>query len=389
MSTAAPSVADPFDAGPFARLYLARPGARSAATRAVTAAAVAWLPLAVLAAAQGLALRPSARESFLLDVASHVRYLVALPLLIAAEPWCLPRLAAIARHFASAGLVAEGERPRYDALIASARRLLDHRGMEVVLAAVAYVATVASSGFLYPRYISTWVAPIAPGAPPAFSLAGWWRALVSQPLFLLLVAAWLWRIAVWARFLWGVSRLELRLVPAHPDLAGGLRFAATALRAFAPVALAVGASTAGAIAAQTLLARRSPLEFKYELLAVVAVVLLLFAGPLLAFVGPLRRARARGIFEYGELAGSLGRRFEERWLRPGQPLDAEALGAPDFSATTDLYSIAANVRQMRLVPFGVTELALLVIATLLPCAPLVFLVLPVDEVLKRLVQLLL
>jgi hypothetical protein len=32
------------------------------------------------------------------------------------------------------------------------------------------------------------------------------------------------RLALWFFFLWRVSRLELRLVPTHPDRAGGLGF---------------------------------------------------------------------------------------------------------------------------------------------------------------------
>ena len=34
----------------------------------------------------------------------------------------------------------------------------------------------------------------------AFSLAGWWNALVSVPLFILLFFGWLWRAFLWARF---------------------------------------------------------------------------------------------------------------------------------------------------------------------------------------------
>jgi hypothetical protein len=99
--TAINSAADPFDAGPYARLqavlerghlWIARTG-----PRALAVAAVAWLPLLVLAALQGIALRDRPQESLLLDLTAYARYVVALPVLILAGPFCLPRLAMIAR----------------------------------------------------------------------------------------------------------------------------------------------------------------------------------------------------------------------------------------------------------------------------------------------------
>src|SRR3954469_19930417 len=53
--------------------------------RIVALAAIAWLPLLVLALAGGEALGGSAQVPFLKDVEVHVRFLVALPLLVAAE----------------------------------------------------------------------------------------------------------------------------------------------------------------------------------------------------------------------------------------------------------------------------------------------------------------
>ena len=375
---------DPFDAGPYARLPFAPglwpsstgPGARR---RALFATALAWVPLLVLATAEGLALGGEPRESFLLDVSAHARYLLGLPLLIVAEPWCVPRLAAIARHFARAGVVVGEDRVRLDVLVGSTRRLLGNRGLQVVLVGAAYAGTLLMTGLLYPRGPSTWIAPAAGD----ISLAGVWRTLVSQPLFLSLVGAWLWRAAVWARFLWGVSRLRLRLVPSHPDLAGGLRFVSDSTTAFAPVALAMACPVSGTLARDLLLA--GP-ERSLSLLALVgttiAASVCLFAAPLMGFTGPLRRARLRGVLDYGGLAGSLGRRFEERWFHSGRRIDDEVLAAPDFSATTDLYSIAANVRRMSLVPFGFRDLAVLAVATLLPFLPLVLLRVPLDQVLR-------
>ena len=103
MTSAPISAADPFDAGPYARLQAAlnrrRLWSSRAPLRAVTLAAIAWLPLLVLAAVQGLAWTARGQESLLLDPSVYARYLITLPVLVLAQPLCLLPLAMIARYF--------------------------------------------------------------------------------------------------------------------------------------------------------------------------------------------------------------------------------------------------------------------------------------------------
>jgi hypothetical protein len=374
----------PLAAGPFIH-YLKLSGlggieANRVARRAVLAALVAWLPLVALAAVQGLALRPDPRESLLLDVSIASRYLLALPLLIAADAVCLPALARILRHFRDSGLIAETSLPRFDALVQSTRRLVKSPGAELVLVALAYVGTLALGSFLYPETVSTWVVPLTNGVG-RLSLAGWWRALVSQPLFLVVQLAWLWRILLWARLLWGISHMELRLVPSHPDLAGGLGFTVASLRAFSMVALGLAVSVAGTVA-ENVLHRGEPLQaFRIPVGGFVALMLVLFAGPLLFLAFPLLRAQPRGRLQYGALATAMGQEFERRWLQPGT-VNPESLAVQDFSATTDLYSIASNVYRMRIVPLDLRSLIPLALATVLPFVPVILVALPFKQVLE-------
>jgi hypothetical protein len=72
--------------------------------------------------------------------------------------------------------------------------------------------------------------------------------LVSVPLLLLLLLGWLWRVLLWWRFLWLTARLDLRLIPGHPDLAGGLMFVGSSLRSFWLLSFALGAIAAGTVA---------------------------------------------------------------------------------------------------------------------------------------------
>src|SRR5262249_57620149 len=56
------------------------------------------------------------------------------------------------------------------------------------------------------------------------SLAGWWYGCLSLPLFQFILLRWYFRLFVSPRFLLQVPRVDLSLVPTHPDRAGGLGF---------------------------------------------------------------------------------------------------------------------------------------------------------------------
>ena len=67
------------------RAHLSDDALTLARQRIIVISLLAWLPLLVLSALEGKALGGSAAIPFLLDVEVHVRFLVAMPLLIAAE----------------------------------------------------------------------------------------------------------------------------------------------------------------------------------------------------------------------------------------------------------------------------------------------------------------
>jgi hypothetical protein len=126
-----------------AALGLIRPDNARVRRRAIIAVLIAWVPLAVLSAIQGDFVHEKAGHSFLFDIAIHARFLIAVPVLILAESLCAPRMGAIALHFLDAGLVTDADRARFDAAVASTRRLRDSTLAEIVTIVLAY-AIVAS-----------------------------------------------------------------------------------------------------------------------------------------------------------------------------------------------------------------------------------------------------
>ena len=80
-----------------------------------------------------------------------------------------------------------------------------------------------------------------PGRVGTAILAGSWYWTVCLPLFRFLMFRWIWRLLLWWRFLWKVSRLDLHLVPTHPDNATGLGYLEIVHAHFIPLVLAVSA----------------------------------------------------------------------------------------------------------------------------------------------------
>jgi hypothetical protein len=381
-----------FEGGPLTRvqslLRLIKPGERRVTRRAALFGSLSWVPLALLVTEQGLRTGDGSIHSFFTDFASYTRLLVTVPVLILAENDFIPRLTLIARHFYDSGLVTKPDLPRYQAAVSSTRRLLNSPLGEIGAVAFAYLTLGALLQFLPSHIFPVWMRGGGSGRW-SFSSAGWWQILVSAPILLVLVFSWLWRIALWTRFLLLMSRLKLRLLPVHPDSCGGLNFVAGSLKGFRLIGFAVGALAAGVLANRVVREQASPLGFKTAGIVLVIAVLTVAAGPLLVFLKQLRQAKRDGIFRYGTLAGQVGGEFEGKWLDAPRVVDQRALEATDFSATTDLFGVVANVYSMKEVPFGLRDLAYLAVATFVPFIPIALLLVPAKVVLQEIAKFLL
>jgi hypothetical protein len=174
---------------------------------------LAWLPLLVLSALEGQALGGSVAVPFLRDVDVHVRFLVALPLLIVAELVVHQRMRFVVRQFLERNLIPASALTRFEAAIASALRLRNSVLAEVLLIAFVYGVGVL---LIWRQYLTlaaaTWyAAPTSEGLQ--LSLTGVWYGYVSLPLVQFLLLRWYFRLFIWTRFLWQVSRLDAPIVP--------------------------------------------------------------------------------------------------------------------------------------------------------------------------------
>ncbi len=382
---------DPFDGGPPIRMQkavgLIKPDDLRMTRRTVLAVLLGWVVPALLASIEGLAFREDRSWTFLSDFGFHARFLIAVPMFIIAESNCIPRLANITHHFLDSGLVTDGDRAHFNAAVESTRKLINSWLVEVVVVILAYAVVAAIFHYIPLNGFPDWSSSGASGRL-GLSAAGWWQALVSAPLLIVLLLGWLWRVFLWGRFLLLMSRLDLRLIPGHPDLAGGLKFINVSLQAFWPLGFALGIIVAGSAMNRIVHKGASLPSLKGLVLMLVIFVLVLFCGPLFVFTGKLIREKRRGIFKYGSLAAELGREFEHKWLDQEGKVDETALEVADFSATTDLYQIVSNVYGMWAVPVDYRNLILLIVATLLPFLPVIFFALPIDVILGEIAKLL-
>jgi hypothetical protein len=345
---------------------------------------LAWLPLLVLSALEGQALGGSAAVPFLLDVDVHVKFLVVVPLLIVAEMVVHQRMRFVVKQFLERNLVVENDLQKFDAAIAGAFRLRNSVLAEVLLIAAVYVVGVL---IIWRHYTAldavTWYA-VASSEGLKLSFSGVWYGYVSLPLFQFLMIRWYFRIFIWARFLWQVSRLELSLVPTHPDRVGGLGFLSNSAFALMPLAVAHGALLSGWIASRIFHLGAALPDFKIEIAIFVIIMQGVVLGPLLAFAPRLAQAKRTGLREYGTLAERYVREFDTKWLRGTGPANEPLVGSADIQSLADLSNSFDVVRTMRIAPVTKDAVIRLAALTLAPVVPLLLTMMPLEELLKKL-----
>jgi AcrR family transcriptional regulator len=355
--------------------------------RVLFIALFAWLPLLGLATLEGRLFGEATTVPFLLDLEVHVRFLVAIPLLIAAELVVHQRLRPVVRQFLERRLIPESKLRQFRATIDSSVRLRNSVLAEALLIAFVYGVGIL---IIWRHYVAldaiTWYASPSPEGAK-LSLAGMWYVYVSLPIFQFLLCRWYFRLCIWARFLWQVSRIDLDLLPAHPDRLGGLGFISNTVYAFGLLLTAHGALLAGQLANRILYMGAALPDFKVEIATLVVFLLCVVVGPLLVFTPQLARAKRTGGREFGILAERYVRAFDAKWLRGGAPADEPFVGSADIQSLADLGNSLEVVRSMRIVPITRDGIVRLVGAILIPLVPLALTMMPLEELVKMLLGL--
>jgi hypothetical protein len=342
-----------------------------------------WVPLAVLSLVEAHFLG-GARLSFFRDIETHVRFLVSLPVLILAEMIVHQRIRPVVRSFVERRVVTSEDLPKFYAAIESAMRIRNSVIVEIVLLAFVYTAGTWIWRHQGALDVASWYASPR-GGQMHLTLAGYWFAFVSVPIFQFILLRWYMRILIWFWFLFRVSRLKLHLLPAHPDRAGGLGFVGKSSFAFAPLLFAQGALLSSQIASHIFYNGQSLLGFKMMIAGFVLFFVVAVLAPLLLFTPQLATAKREGLAEYGALATSYVMDFDQKWLH-GKGTDEQLLGTSDLQSLADLGNSFAVVREMRPIPFARDDVTQLLIATVAPLVPLLLTMMPLEQLVTQAIK---
>jgi hypothetical protein len=367
------------------RTHLSGDGLEWMFRRVVVSALFAWLPLLFLSMLVGHALRGSLKIPFLYDVEAHVRFLVAFPVLIVAELVVHNRISPLVRRFVQRRIVVTEDLPRFRAAVDSALRIRNSVAVEGTLLVLVYTLGLWIWRSQLALSDPTWYA--SPGAKGLdLTAAGYWYVFVSIPMFQFILLRWYMRLGIWFRLLWQISRLNLHLIAAHPDRAGGIGFLGGSSYAFGPILFAQGTLLSGLIASRVLYEGRALLSFKMEAAGFVGFFVLVILGPLVMFTRRLERTKGKGSSEYGLMASRYLDGFEEKWIKSRASETSALLGSADIQSLADLGNAYSMVRQMRLVPFSTLDITRLAAATAAPLMPLLFTVYSAADVAKLLIK---
>jgi hypothetical protein len=369
------------------RAKLFRMGATATIRRAAIFALLAWLPLLVLSVIQGMALGHAVPVPFLSDFGAYTRFLLAIPLFIAAENFLGPRIAETAAHFVASGLVVEKDYKAYSQAIDLGLKSRDSVFAEIVIAILAYVISF-SAYRTTSLHVSTWHA-IRTDTGFTLTMAGWWLLLFSVPLLQFLFLRWIWRIFLWFQFLWRMHNLDLQLFPTHPDHAGGLGFVGETQRFFGVLLFAESIALAGVIANSLVYDNQSLRSYAPAIAVYVVIVLALILGPLVIFARLLRVTKRHGLHQYGTLATTYTGSFHKKWIQNQVPDREPLLGTADIQSLADLGNSFNIIMEMNALPISPRTPIHLLIACLLPMAPLVLTVMPLKDILELLFKLVL
>lgn len=361
------------------RIGLVPQGGLGVARRAVALALVTWLPIAIWALFARRALPGEVLEPLLQHFGVQVRCLVAIPLFVLAEGVAHGITTRLLPHFVHSGLVAPADVPRFVEVLRGASILRDRTLPWFVILGVALAAQTLGPT---DSHELVWAKDAA--ATVSFGFGGWWFAWVARPIFLSLLLGWLWRLVLLCVLFRRIARLDLALVPTHPDRAGGLGFLETTPLLFAPVVLGISAVFASRWAHDVLYHGVHVTALRPQMIALGVILLLLFVAPLLLWYGPLRAAKRRALLDYATLVGEHGRLVRRRWILKETLPDAPLLAAPEIGPVADTISLYEAVRKMRPVPIGRSSLAAIALAAVLPMIPVLAIEIPVRELLKTL-----
>lgn len=353
--------------------------------RAVLLALISWAPIAIWALVAERALPGVPGEPLLAHFGVHVRCLVAIPLLVIAEGMAHVMTMRLVPYFVASGLVREHDVGAFREVVHGVARLRDSTRPWVMILAVLLAWTYLTPVTLDAHEIVWASAPAVEPASPGFGAT--WFLYVARPIYFALLLGWAWRLVLLFVLLRRIAKLDLALVPSHPDKASGLAFLESFPSAFSLVAFASSAVVASRWAHDVVYHDVHVASLRVMAIALVVVNVLLFTGPLLAFLPKLQLAKRRALLEYGALVGRQGRLVQRRWIDGDASVASdELLAAPEIGPVADANALYEAVAASRVLLIGKRALIAAVLPAGLPLLAVFAIEVPIKDMLLTLLR---
>jgi hypothetical protein len=339
-----------------------------------------WIILIILSLFSGT-LQKIFSLSFL---AGHVRFLVVIPLFFICETWVSPRMGEFVNNIINSGLVSDSEHPALDRVIRRINRIKNSWLVEAILFLVMFILPLFGFNGILPGKTSNsaWIFEQAGG----MTFVNVFYTGFCLPLFRFLLVRWFWHLGLWIYFLYSLKKLRLNLLPTHSDGVGGLGYLEVVHEHFTPLAFALSAIEAASFA-EEISTGSMPFESLYYLIPLVLVLnLLFFVGPLFLFSTKLWLCRVTGLNEYMVMAHHYVEAFDETWIRDKKATGKTQLGVGDIQSLADLTNSINVIRDMKVIPSSKRLILVFTMSVVLPFLPFVFMKFDFNELMLKLVQ---
>lgn len=343
---------------------------------------ITWLPLLIFTLLNNTA-HDEAYVSFIYNIDVHVRLLLVLSMLIFAEVIAHDRIHLIVEQFLKSHIIPASHHQKFFHIIRSAAQLRDSRLAEAILILLVYTVGHWISIEYFPSGISAWLFEDK-NNPRQLTLAGYWYTYISLPVFQFFMLRWYFRIVVWYRFLWQVSRLPLQLNSLHPDRAGGLGFLINSIFALQPFLTAHSVLLTGIIFNRIWNTGATIADFQTEIIGIVFFAVTIPLNPLLFFMVKMAREKRIGTLNYNVTANRYVNDFRRKWITSPTNNQTPILGTSDIQSLADLFNSFEVTNKMRITPFNKNCVTTLITVMALPLLPLLLTIIPIEKIVSQL-----
>lgn len=351
---------------------------------------VLWLPLVLLTLYEGTFTAGTTTRPFIYDLVPHVRFLIALPLLLLADLAIDPTFAVAIRNLQCSGVVPREHENLLQAALDKLQKARDALSPDIIL----LILAVAISWIFQPGYgydglqveEGSWLLGIDDDGLQLTG-AGNWYVFVTAPLFQFVLFRWFWRFLIWAVFLYRLSRIPLALQSTHPDLAGGLGTLGMMQQTFTIVFVAFSTVMSSTIAHNILFEGDTLQGSVVDIIVFIGTCVVLVYAPLLFLVKGMYIARRTGLSRYGALGYRLSAAFDKKWITGfSAGVGEELKDSTDSSTMADYAATFDTVFGMRLLPLSSRAVMMTAAALLIPFLPLVLTEFSVQDLLQRVID---